>query len=116
MKPRTAKAKGRRLQNWIRDFIMDTFSGVLRDGDVKPAIMGEGGEDIKLSPAALDVFPYSIEAKNVEKLNVWAAYQQAVDHNAAGEPLLIMKKNNNRPLAVVDAEHFLNLVRRANVK
>ena len=40
----------------------------------KTAVMGESGEDIKMARAAREKFPFSIECKNVEKLNVWEAY------------------------------------------
>ena len=39
--------------------------------------MGAGGEDLIMARAAREKFPYSIECKNVEKLNVWEAYKQA---------------------------------------
>jgi hypothetical protein len=43
----------------------------------------------------------------VEKLNLWEAWKQA-EANAGGyEPLLIIKRNRQKPLAVVDAEHFI---------
>ena len=53
-----------------------------------------------LSPAARHCFPYSVECKNVERLNVWDAYQQACDNAGGHEPLLIIKKNHKEPLAV----------------
>ena len=34
--------------------------------------MGAGGEDLIMAKAARNLFPYSIEAKNQEKVNVWA--------------------------------------------
>ena len=39
--------------------------------------MGAGGEDLIMARAAREKFPFSIECKNVEKLNVWEAYEQA---------------------------------------
>ena len=72
--------------------------------------MGAGGEDVMLSPKARALFPYSIECKNVEKLNLWEAWKQA-EANAGGyEPLLIIKRNRQKPLAVVDAEHFIGVL------
>ena len=54
-------------------------------------------------------FPYSIECKNVEKLNVWEAYSQAIENSGDYEPLVVMKKNGKKPLVVVDAEYFVKL-------
>ena len=56
MKTRSAKAKGRRLQNKIRDLLLEEFKELEPD-DIRTAIMGETGEDIKLSPAARRKIP-----------------------------------------------------------
>ena len=71
--------------------------------------MGESGEDLKMARAAREKFPLSIECKNVEKLNVWQAYDQACENSGEYEPVLIMKKNRKKPLVVVDAEYFIKL-------
>ena len=62
MKPQSAKSKGRRFQQEIRDSIKQTFE-FLRDNDVISTSMGCGGEDIVLSPLAESVFPFSVECK-----------------------------------------------------
>ena len=77
--------------------------------DVKTAVMGESGEDIKMARAAREKFPMSIECKNVEKLNVWEAYEQASANCGDYEPIVVMKKNRKKPLVVVDAEYFIKL-------
>ena len=74
------------------------------------AVRWRGGEDVQLSPAARKHFPYSVECKNVEKLNVWAAYEQAEANSGDHEPILIMKKNRKKPLIVIDAEAFFKLL------
>ena len=63
MKPRSAKNKGRRLQNFVRDLLRKTFPK-LEDDDIKSQTMGMPGEDIVLSPAAKRAIPYSFECKN----------------------------------------------------
>ena len=70
--------------------------------------MGAGGEDIMLSASARKSFPYSVECKNMESLNVWKAYQQAKANCGEYIPMLIIKKNREVPLVVVEAEHFFN--------
>ena len=67
MKSRSAKNKGKRLQNTVRDVLLETFN-TLEPDDIKSAVMGDSGEDIQLSPAARKLIPYSIECKNQEKL------------------------------------------------
>ena len=112
MKNQSGKAKGRRLQQWIANEILNRFTGLDPD-DVTSRSMGCGGEDVLLSPKARGKFPFSIEAKNTERLNLHRAYSQCIDNSKdLHEPLLIVKKNHARPLAVVDAEWFIKNWRR----
>lgn len=108
MKPSSCKAKGRKFQQYIRDLIRTTFK--LEDDDVESRSMGCGGEDIMLSPLARSRFPFSVECKHVERLNVYEAYNQASTNSKKYEPVLFMKKNRKKALAVVDAEYFFKLV------
>ena len=108
MKTSSAKAKGRLLQQWTRDLILEHFPDLEPD-DVRSTGMGQSGEDIQLSPAARKRFGFSIECKNVERLNVWDAYDQACANSGDYEPLLVMKKNRKKPLVVMDAESFIEL-------
>ena len=107
MKTQSAKAKGRRLQQWVVQQLIETFD--IHPEDIKSCSMGAGGEDVVMARAAREKFPYSVECKNVEKLNVWDAYDQAKANCGNYEPIVIMKKNGKKPLAIVDAEHFINL-------
>ncbi len=106
MKTKSVKAKGRRLQDWVRNKLIKLAPNLLPE-DVRCAIMGESGEDIKLSTKARRYFPFKIECKNVERLNIWEAYNQAISHDGIGEPLLIISKNRRTPLAIIDAEYLL---------
>ena len=80
----------------------------LDPADIESRSMGAGGEDIMLSASARKSFPYSVECKNAESLNVWKAYQQAKANCGEYIPMLIIKKNREVPLVVVEAEHFFN--------
>ena len=70
MKTRSAKNKGKRLQNDVRDLILETFKQLEPD-DVRSTTMGDSGEDVLLSPKARKLFPFSVECKNQEKLNIF---------------------------------------------
>ncbi len=107
MKTQSAKSKGRRLQQWIRDKLVEQLG--VHPEDVESRSMGASGEDLIMARAAREKFPYSIECKNVEKLNVWEAYNQAIDNSNNYEPIVVMKKNGKKPLIVVDAEYFVKL-------
>lgn len=112
MTPRSAKAKGATLQRWIVDRLTKVLG--LDPADLESRPMGSNGEDVILGVQSRRVFPYSLEAKNQERVNVWSAYEQAKSNAKHHEPLVIIKRNRKSPLAVVDAEHFFELVRKAN--
>ena len=107
MKTQSAKAKGRRLQQWVVKQLIETFD--IHPEDIKSCSMGAGGEDVVMARAAREKFPHSVECKNVEKLNVWDAYDQAKANAGNYEPIVIMKKNGKKPLVIIDAEYFINL-------
>jgi hypothetical protein len=115
--PSTRKAKGRALQNFVHDNILSSFPE-LEGGDVKKAIMGESGIDIKLSPHARRIFPYGIECKNIEKINIWAAINQCElntdkeneNSNTKLMPLLVIKRNRTDIHVVLKWEDFIKLV------
>lgn len=110
IRPQSAKAKGRKLQQAVRDSILDTFPSLEAD-DVRSTSMGAGGEDVQLSPAARRLFPYSVECKNLAKIAVFNYYEQSRTNAGNYEPLVVIKQNRSKPLAVVDLDHFMNLVR-----
>jgi len=110
MKTQSAKAKGRKLQQWVRDQIIEQLE--VHPEDIESRSMGAGGEDLIMARAARQRFPFSVECKNVEKLNVWEAYEQAKSNSNDYEPIVIMKKNQKKPLVVVDADFFISLFKR----
>ena len=113
MKTQSANAKGRNLQKWVVERLIETFD--IHPEDIKSCSMGAGGEDVVMARAAREKFPFSVECKNVEKLNVWDAYEQAKANSNGYEPIVVMKKNHKKPLVVLDAEHFIEMV-KDNVK
>ena len=112
MKTQSAKAKGRRFQQWVRNLLIEELS--VQPEDIEARSMGAGGEDLIMARAAREKFPYSIECKNQESLNVWKSYQQAESNSGDHEPILFIKRNNQKPLVVVDAEYFVRLHERVD--
>ena len=112
--PQSAKAKGRRLQQWVRDRLYSTFPK-LEDGDIRSTSMGAGGEDLLFSPAARRSSPYSVECKNNKINAIYKVMDQAISNCPKGAtPLAIIKADQKKPLAVVDADHFFKLAKRMN--
>jgi hypothetical protein len=112
MKVRSAKAKGRKLQNTVRDMILENFPQLHPD-DVVSTQMGGAGVDIQLSPMARKLFTYSPECKNQEKLNIWASLEQAEKNTKEGTaPILFFKRNRSKMYVAMEAEHFFELINR----
>ena len=109
--PRYSKAKGRKLQNLLRDLLRVAFPS-LEEDDVKSQTMGMPGEDIVLSPAARKLIPYSFECKNVERLQFWSAVEQC-EANCKEDiaPAIVVKKNRKSPMVAIPLDVFLGLVR-----
>ena len=112
MKTSSAKAKGRRLQQKFMQLLIEKLD--IDPEDIESRSMGAGGEDLIMSKAARNKFPYSIECKNQEKLNIWSAWDQANGNKGSYEPLVVIKKNGVRPLVVLDAENFLDMIKEFN--
>ena len=107
MKTQSAKAKGRRLQQQFRDLLIEELG--IHPEDIESRSMGAGGEDLIMARVAREKFPYSIECKNQEKLNLWESYKQATENSKDYEPIVVIKKNNHKKLVIVDAEYFVKL-------
>ena len=112
--PRSSKAKGRRLQNLVRDKLRAAFSSSLEEDDIKSQTMGMTGEDIILSPAARKLIPYSIECKNVERLNVWQCLHQA-ESNTQDEcsPALVIKRNQTTPYIILPLDLWISIIQKS---
>ena len=107
MKTSSAKAKGRRLQQWFRDLLIEKLE--VHSEDIESRSMGAGGEDLIMARAARKKFPYSIECKNQESVSIWKAYEQAEENSGDYEPIVVLKRNNTKPLVLVDADYFVRL-------
>ena len=107
MRTQSKKAKGRRLQQWVRDLLIEKLE--VHPEDIESRSMGAGGEDLIMSRAAREKFPYSIECKNQESLNIWKSYEQAQQNSGNYEPIVVIKRNNVKPLVLVDADYFIKL-------
>lgn len=103
----SAKAKGRRFQQEVIRLLARIVGLDLNDMESRPG--GQQGEDIILGTASRSRFPYSIECKHRKSYKeLYTAYDQAVVNTPKGaEPLLCLRTDRRKPLAIVDLEHFL---------
>lgn len=109
MKTSSAKNKGRRLQQYVRDRLL-ALAPWLQADDVRSTSMGASGEDLLLSPKARETYPIAIECKNVEKINIWQAIDQAQENANGHYPVVIFKRNHSKVYAAVDLDLLLTLL------
>ena len=109
MRPQSAKAKGRRLQQWIAAKCIEAFPHLSED-DVRSTSMGASGEDVLLSCAARKCIPLSIEAKNQERLNIWSAIDQCNSNKGDNNMCIVMKRNNSKVYATIEFAFLLDLL------
>ena len=109
--PASRKAKGRRLQQEVRQDLVDRLG--IDPGDILSTAMGQSGCDLYLSPAARAQFPFGVECKAQERIALPEWWQQCT-RNAEAEglvPLLVFKRNREELLAVLRWEDLLALLR-----
>ena len=112
MKTQSRKAKGRRLQQKFMKLLIEELG--IDPEDIESRSMGAGGEDLIMSKAARHKFPFSVECKNQEKLNIWSAWEQASNNKGIYDPLIVIKRNGVDPLVVLDARVFMDYVKEFN--
>ena len=121
MRTSSCKAKGRRACAEVKE-LLHKYAPDLRPGDIEITSSGACGEDIKLSPAAREKYPFVIECKNQETISIWKALEQAEGHLVAVldkgriidvkalSPVLFFRRNRSKLYVALDAEEFVRLI------
>lgn len=74
--------------------------------------MGSNGADVWLSELAHTAFPFGIECKNKEtNKGLLDDFDQAVEHCTHDWPLLVLGANNREPLAVVELNALVHIMK-----
>ena len=113
MKHSSAKAKGRNFQQFVRDVLLKYAPSLLPD-DIRSTSMGAGGEDILFSPAARKIYPFSVECKRVEKLNVYEAIKQCEKNSQGYTPLVVFRQNGMKAYAALPLDDLMKLIGEPN--
>ena len=109
IKRRSAKAKGRGFQKETARKIRE-YNNLL-DSDVRSTAASVPGEDILFSEIARNIFPFSVECKCQEHINIWGAIEQAKKNGGKYVPIVVFKKNNTDTYVTIDFDSFLALVK-----
>jgi|TARA_R110000803_G_scaffold30273_1_gene68351 hypothetical protein len=104
--------KGRYLQNILKEKIMALYPS-LTNKDIRTSTVGENGSDIKLlSLTAKKLFRYSAECKNRNENKLLYSHFKHAKKHSHRQPLLVIKTDREKPLAVITLEHFFELLER----
>ena len=112
--PKSRKQKGKAFQNRVRQDLIDRLG--IDPGDILSTAMGQSGCDLYLSPAARERFPFGVECKAQEAIALPAWWRQCT-RNAEKEgltPLLLIKRNREEPLAVLQWSDLILLLTTTN--
>jgi len=114
MTPKTKKAKGRKLQQWVAARIGLLLGlPVGPDEQIASREMGQAGPDVRLVQEALRGFPYAVECKAQES---WKPHEWIEQAKANMDPrvhlgwLLFIKRRHRDPVVVMDAETLFTLL------
>lgn len=111
IKPRSAKNKGKRLQNVTCEYV-SKYTGIpWGSGDeflIRSREMGLSGVDVILLGKAREMFPFSIECKAVEAFSMVPTIKQAETNTKEGDDWLIVHHNSKlkNPVVIIDIETF----------
>lgn len=111
---RNNKANGRRLQNKVRDAVLDIFPEL--HGHIKSRTMGEAGRDIELSATGMELFPFSIECKYRQNIAIYKFMEQSIKEAKEDGllPLLALQAARKEPLMVMRMEDFFVLLKQGS--
>ena len=108
MKPSSAKAKGRRMQQELMRALLTKFPQLEPD-DITSRSMGANGSDLLLSPAARKLIPYDFECKSLARFVGHSYIEQAVSNcpkNAT--PVAVVKANHKKPVVIMYMDDWLS--------
>ena len=108
---KSRRAKSSRLQNLVRDKILRAFRPHLRKKDVQTPLNGVNGPDIILSRIAKKLCPWNFEVKNRNQIKTVYDWMKQASKNTKLSPVVIMKMNTRKPLAVIDLDAFIDLIK-----
>lgn len=114
----SAKAKGRNLQQWVCERI-SAITGIpyVQSDDqceIHSREMGQAGIDVVLRGEALKRFPFSVECKATESLNLKDTVDQAKSNTYKNTDWIIVhrKKAIPEPLVIMSWDTFEKLVKK----
>ena len=112
MKTSSCKAKGRKLQYWVAEKIAELLGVKFDQQDdlcpIHSREMGQKNTDVYIRNQEIaSKFPFDVECKNTETVSLYKDVEQAKSNTKKGNQWLVVhKKNNSKPVVILDAEYF----------
>lgn len=103
MKTKSCKAKGRRLQNHVRDCVREFWCE-----DARVRIMGEKGDDVYVDSPDWSLY---VECRNRQSISIWSWMDKISKKCGDKFPLLVIKKNHKEPLVVIKLMDFFTFTK-----
>lgn len=118
IKVSSRKSKGRGLQKYVCSKLAEVLKiDYQQDNDnceIHSKEMGQSGTDIVLRGVARERIKFDIECKNTEKLNLYKTIEQSKLNTQNGRNWLVVhKKNQHKPITILDFEVFVSLLKRS---
>ncbi len=83
----------------------------MRKKDVQTPLNGVNGPDIVLSRIAVKLIPWNFEVKNRNQIKTVYDWMKQASKNTKLNPVVVMKMNTRKPLAVIDLDTFIDLIK-----
>jgi len=109
MTPRGNKNKGAAGQKQVQKIILEQFPELEAD-DCRSNPMGNGGEDILLSPQARKLMPWNIEVKRKKKFSA-ARYMEQADGHGKHESVVFFREDHGPWYSIVTTEYLFKLLK-----
>jgi hypothetical protein len=106
---RGRKAKGRRACLDVQQAILQYYPSLSAE-DVYVKTGSAGGVDLHFSAKGRKVFPFAVEVKGAESLNIWAALSQALANADDRTPIVFFKRSHSPLYVALSAVDFLATV------
>lgn len=102
----SSKAKGREAVQVVRALLLRAFPDLGQE-DVFVKAGAQGGTDLHCSPAVQRYFPFAVEVKCQESLNIWAALRQAAENAGGRPPIVFFRRARTELYVALRAEDFV---------
>jgi len=110
MNTRGRKQKGRGLVLEVKAWLHKVFPE-FEDHDIIVPATSASGEDLKMSPALQEMFPFSVECKRTEGLAQDYRFMEQASNNCEGRtPIVIMRSNHKEALVMMKLSDFEKLL------